>query len=35
MARLRDPAPLAAAWYVLPGDRYDFSWESVHRGEER
>lgn len=25
MARLRDPAPLAAAWHVLPGDRYDFS----------
>lgn len=25
MARLRDPAPLAAAWHVLPSDRYDFS----------
>jgi hypothetical protein len=25
MARLRDPAPLAAVWHVLPADRYDFS----------
>lgn len=25
MVRVRDPAPLAAAWHVLPGDRYDFS----------
>jgi hypothetical protein len=25
MGRLRDPAPLAAAWHALPGDRYDFN----------
>ncbi len=25
MERLRDPAPLVAAWHALPGDRYDFS----------